>query len=93
MTLKRHIESAGDPAMPAFWFVMSLAMLVGFITSYPMNWWPVRYHLKHGMMTVRRADASRAGHDHATHNSADGAPPPGMSARWTARRPRIHRYP
>src|SRR5216683_3719885 len=75
MTLKRHIESAGDPTTPVFWFVMSLALLVGFITSYPMNWWLVRYHLKHGMMTVRRADASTAGHDHATHSSAGGAPP------------------
>ena len=77
MTLKRHIESAGDPTMPVFWFVMSLGLLVGFITSYPMNWWLVSYHLKHGMMTVRPAGASMAGHDHATHSSANAAPPAG----------------
>jgi hypothetical protein len=77
MTLKRHIESAGDPTLPVFWFVMSLALLVGFITAYPMNWWLVRYHLKHGMMTVRPADASTAEHDHATHSSTSGAPPAG----------------
>ncbi len=27
--------------------------LVGFILAYPMNWWLVANHLKHGMMTVR----------------------------------------
>ena len=38
---------------PRFWFVMSMALLVGFIIAYPMNWWLVANHLKHGMMTVR----------------------------------------
>ena len=36
-----------------FWFVMSMGLLVGFIVAYPMNWWLVANHLKHGMMTVR----------------------------------------
>jgi len=31
---------------------MSMALLAGSIVAYPMNWWLVRYHLKHGMMTV-----------------------------------------
>jgi len=30
-------------------------LLVGFIIAYPMNWWLVAHHLKHGMMTGRRA--------------------------------------
>ncbi|MDQ6905652.1 MAG: DUF4396 domain-containing protein [Chloroflexota bacterium] len=47
-----------DPSTPAFWFLMSMALLVGFITAYPMNWWLVARHLKHGMMTVRPANAS-----------------------------------
>ncbi len=42
-----------DPSGPSFWFVMSMALLVGFITAYPMNWWLVSRHMKHGMMTVR----------------------------------------
>lgn len=41
---------------PAFWFVMSMALLAGFIVAYPMNWWLVANHLKHGMITVRAAD-------------------------------------
>jgi hypothetical protein len=32
---------------------MSMALLVGFAFAYPMNWWLVRCHLKHGMITVR----------------------------------------
>jgi hypothetical protein len=58
MILKMHIPSANDPATPAFWFVMSMGLLVGFIIAYPMNWWLVANHLKHGMMTVRPASAA-----------------------------------
>ena len=53
MTLRRHVDLAGDPAHARFWFVMSMALLVGFVIAYPMNWWLVANHLKHGMMTVR----------------------------------------
>jgi hypothetical protein len=53
MTLRRHVDLAGDPAHARFWFIMSMALLVGFIIAYPMNWWLVANHLKHGMMTVR----------------------------------------
>src|SRR5262245_40254670 len=53
MALKSRIPSAADPATPQFWFVMSMGLLVGFIVAYPMNWWLVAHHLKHGMMTVR----------------------------------------
>jgi Domain of unknown function (DUF4396) len=47
------IPAGRDPSGPAFWFIMSMALLVGFITAYPMNWWLVSRHMKHGMMTVR----------------------------------------
>jgi Domain of unknown function (DUF4396) len=61
MILRSQIAGAEDPATPAFWFVMSMALLVGFIAAYPMNWWLVANHLKHGMMTVRPAtDAATA---------------------------------
>jgi hypothetical protein len=53
MALRRHADLAGDPGNARFWFVMSMALLVGFILAYPMNWWLVANHLKHGMMTIR----------------------------------------
>jgi hypothetical protein len=43
------------PRMPEFWFVMSMALLAGFLAAYPMNWWLVARGLKHGMLTVRPA--------------------------------------
>jgi hypothetical protein len=61
MHLRRHIPAADNPTTPAFWFVMSMGLLVGFIIAYPMNWWLVANKLKHGMMTVRPASA----HAHA----------------------------
>jgi hypothetical protein len=57
MILRRHVDLAADPAHARFWFVMSMALLVGFIVAYPMNWWLVANHLKHGMMTVRPKEA------------------------------------
>ena len=39
---------------------MSMALLIGFIVAYPMNWWLVANHLKHGMMTVRAKEARTA---------------------------------
>jgi hypothetical protein len=75
MILKTHIAAAADPTMPAFWFVMSMALLVGFIFAYPMNWWLVANHLKHGMMTVRPAGAAADSHAHGAHAgmaAADG---------------------
>jgi hypothetical protein len=32
---------------------MSTALIVGFVCAYPINWWLVANHMKHGMMTVR----------------------------------------
>ena len=52
MVAMKHLPSAHDPYGPTFWFVMSMALLVGFVVAYPMNWWLVSRHLKHGMMTV-----------------------------------------
>lgn len=53
MVAMMHLPGAHDPAGPAFWFVMSMSLLVGLVAAYPMNWWLVARHLKHGMMTVR----------------------------------------
>jgi hypothetical protein len=34
---------------PVFWFMMQLAMFLGFLTSYPVNWWLLRSGLKEAM--------------------------------------------
>ena len=47
------VEGAGSPSSPAFWFIMSIALLAGFLCAYPINWWLVTRGLKHGMMTIR----------------------------------------
>jgi hypothetical protein len=44
---------AMDPRELLYWGVMSLAIGVGFVTAYPVNWWLVTKGLKHGLMTVR----------------------------------------
>jgi Domain of unknown function (DUF4396) len=76
MILRAHIQSASDPTTPRFWFVMSMGLLVGFVIAYPINWWLVANHLKHGMMTVRPASAVAGvpAHDaHASRPEAHGA--------------------
>jgi hypothetical protein len=35
---------------------MSMSLLFGFIVAYPINWWLVSHHLKHGMLTIRPAE-------------------------------------
>ena len=64
MALRMRIASGTDPLTPAFWFVMSIGLLVGFVIAYPMNWWLVANHLKHGMMTVRPTGMSGVMNDH-----------------------------
>lgn len=34
---------------PLFWFMMQIAMLAGFLTSYPVNWWLIRKGIKEVM--------------------------------------------
>jgi hypothetical protein len=34
---------------PEFWFAMQLAMVAGFITAYPVNWWLIRAGIKEKM--------------------------------------------
>jgi len=59
-----RVSGSDSPRSASFWFVMSAALLSGGILAYPMNWWLVARHLKHGMMTVRRPGAAEtAGFD------------------------------
>jgi hypothetical protein len=34
---------------PVFWFMMQIAMLAGFITAYPVNWWLIKQGIKEKM--------------------------------------------
>jgi hypothetical protein len=79
MALRAHIPSAGDPLEPSFWFVMSMGLLVGFIVAYPMNWWLVAHHLKHGMMTVRPAAAMAGMPAHGAQTMDGGHAAPAMA--------------
>ncbi len=54
----RMVPESSNPLSMEFWFIMSMALLTGFIAAYPINWWLVSNHLKHGMMTVRPSQAS-----------------------------------
>ena len=38
-----------QPDQPAFWFMMQIGMIIGFATSYPMNWWLLRRGIKEVM--------------------------------------------
>lgn len=38
-----------EPTHPVFWFMMQIAMLIGFITSYPINWVLVKHGIKEAM--------------------------------------------
>jgi len=52
------VPDSGSPVSMGFWFVMSMALLAGFIAAFPANAWLVSRHLKHGMMTVRPASSA-----------------------------------
>jgi len=77
-TIGMHmVPESTNPMSMEFWFVMSMALLTGFIAAYPINWWLVSNHLKHGMMTVRpsQSDGDNAGmQEHpASGHSDDGS--------------------
>jgi hypothetical protein len=73
----KSVMAAMNPLRPAFWFVMSMALLVGFITAYPMNWWLVSHHMKHGMMTMRplhkSQDETADRNKHVNHTPSEGS--------------------
>lgn len=47
--------SAMEPTSVRFWGIMSLAVVVGAVTAFPVNWWLVERGLKHGMGGEERA--------------------------------------
>lgn len=38
-----------EPGDPIFWFMMQIAMLCGFATAYPVNWWLIKKGIKEAM--------------------------------------------
>lgn len=38
-----------EPTQPAFWFMMQIGMVLGFVTSYPANWLLIRTGIKEAM--------------------------------------------
>jgi hypothetical protein len=38
-----------EKTSPVFWFMMQIAMLCGFLTSYPVNWWLIKSGVKEAM--------------------------------------------
>ncbi|MEO8925449.1 MAG: DUF4396 domain-containing protein [Caldimonas sp.] len=41
-----HLAEVGTPE---FWFAMQLAMVAGFVTAFPVNWWLIRTGIKEKM--------------------------------------------
>lgn len=38
-----------EPTSPVYWFSMQIAMVIGFLTTYPANWWLIRHGWKEKM--------------------------------------------
>jgi len=77
MILKMHIPSTNDPVTLAFWFVMSMGLLVGFVIAYPMNRWLANY-LKQPM-TMRPASVVAGARDARRSTDQAAAAKPAMS--------------
>ncbi len=75
----KSVPASHHTSGPEFWFVMSMALLVGFVTAYPMNWWLVSRHMKHGMITVQSPKESVAGG--AGRSTSDEHAPSGHTGR------------
>jgi hypothetical protein len=86
----RRVDGGDDPARPQFWFIMSIALMAGFVCAYPINWWLVANHMKHGMLTVRRQPPSMGDRtmssmpgDMTDGSSREGEPSRGVKAAMT----------
>jgi Sec-independent protein secretion pathway component TatC len=68
---------AMEPTEPLFWGVMSLGVIVGYFTAYPVNVWMVSRNLKHGLMHVEVPSGSVAEPGTTVSPTATGAAAPG----------------
>lgn len=62
--LAHYWPGSEQPGAATFWFRMSLASIVGGVIAYPINYWLVARHLKHGCMTLPGADGPAVGLGH-----------------------------
>ena len=69
-----------NPLNASFWFRMSLASVVGGFVAYPINYWLVANHLKHGCMTLPGADGPAPGLGHRSPEHAMAMETGGESA-------------
>ncbi|MEM8958147.1 MAG: DUF4396 domain-containing protein [Pseudomonadota bacterium] len=75
MLILSHLWPGSEsPANPEFWFRMSLATLAGGLLAYPINYWLVARHLKHGCMTLPGADGPAPHLGHRGHEAANALP-------------------
>ena len=44
-----HAFHGLEPTRPVYWVLMQVAMIVGFATTYPVNWWLIKRGWKEGM--------------------------------------------
>jgi hypothetical protein len=53
MALDHFVLFRGNPAFsvntPVYWFMMQIGMILGFLTSYPVNWWLLKRGIKERM--------------------------------------------
>ncbi len=49
LVFRRLVGVRLEPALVEFWFMMQIAMICGFLTAYPVNWWLLRAGVKEGM--------------------------------------------
>ncbi len=49
--VRPYVLGGANPLAAGFWFVMSAALIAGFVFAFPVNWWLVARDLKHGMVT------------------------------------------
>lgn len=82
MIVMGRTDRGHDPASARFWFIMSMSILAGFVVAYPVNWWLVTNHLKHGMMTIRRPERVVAMQPQETHETTHERKAPSAQAVW-----------
>jgi len=45
------------PTNPSYWLMMQIAMLIGFATTYPVNWWLISRGTKEKMQLAKQVKA------------------------------------
>ena len=44
-----HFTPRAEMSSPIYWFMMQIGMVIGFVASYPPNWYLVKWGIKPGM--------------------------------------------